>query len=550
MAFITQSGLITSTNDVFDRITGTSVNDTVVYSLATSSVNVSLSIVGTQNTGGSGFDELISIENITGSNFNDNFQGNSGNNVFNGGVGIDTVSYANATGSVIVSLTLPGSQFNVGSGSDTLISIENLIGSLFSDTITGNLSNNFLSGGSGNDTIFGTAGSDVIEGGVGTDTANYSALTNVVTLRALGVLSKGALGTDTLIGVESIIGSSLLGDTVDLSGASVAPATGTVANLTSGVVTVNGTAPLPLTFTVSQFENVIGSGFADTITGNISSNSLSGGGGNDTFFGSAGSDTINGGLANDTANYSALTNVVTLRALGVLSKGALGTDTLIGVESIIGSSLLGDTVDLSGASVAPATGTVANLTSGVVTVNGTAPLPLTFTVSQFENVIGSGFADTITGNISSNSLSGGGGNDTISGGNGADTITGGAGKDQLTGEAGIDVFVYSALADSLLSNFDIITDYSLGDILDRPGLALTTLNTSSGIASGSSAAQVGSFLNNFIFTSNTSLAFSAIGSSGTFIAFNDTIAGFNALTDSILWLPSYLVNSTNTVTIV
>ena len=105
MAFITQSGLITSTNDVFDRITGTSVNDTVVYSLATSSVNVSLSIVGTQNTGGSGFDELISIENITGSNFNDNFQGNSGNNVFNGGVGIDTVSYANATGSVIVSLT-------------------------------------------------------------------------------------------------------------------------------------------------------------------------------------------------------------------------------------------------------------------------------------------------------------------------------------------------------------------------------------------------------------------------------------------------------------
>ena len=82
MAFSTQSGLITSTNDVFDRITGTSVNDTVVYSLATSSVNVSLSIVGTQNTGGSGFDELISIENITGSNFNDNFQGNSVPNLF------------------------------------------------------------------------------------------------------------------------------------------------------------------------------------------------------------------------------------------------------------------------------------------------------------------------------------------------------------------------------------------------------------------------------------------------------------------------------------
>ena len=550
MAFITSSGLLSSTNDIFDRITGTSVNDTVVYSSATSSVNVSLSIVGTQNTGGSGFDELISIENITGSNFNDNFEGNAANNVFNGGTGIDTVTYGNATGSVVISLSLPGSQFNGGSGSDTLISIENLIGSMFSDTITGNLTNNFLSGGSGNDTFFGTAGSDVIEGGVGTDTANYNSLTNVVTLSAFGVLNKGGFGTDTLIGVESIVGSSLLGDTVNLSGASVAPATGTVANLTSGVVTVSGTTPLPLNFTVSQFENVIGSGFADTITGNISNNSLSGGGGNDIFFGSAGNDTINGGLANDTANYNSLTTVVTLSAFGVLNKGGFGTDTLIGVESIVGSSLLGDTVNLSGASVAPATGTVANLTSGVVTVSGTTPLPLNFTVSQFENVIGSGFADTITGNISNNSLSGGGGNDTISGGNGADTITGGAGKDQLTGDDGNDRFIFSNLADSLLANFDIITDYSLGDILDRPGLAGTTLNSSSGIASGSTAAQVGSFLNSFIFTSNTSLAFSAIGSSGTFIAFNDTIAGFNALTDSILWLPSYLVNSTNTVTIV
>jgi Ca2+-binding RTX toxin-like protein len=273
MAFITQSGLISSTNDVFDRITGTSSNDTVVYSSAISSVNISLTIVGTQNTGGSGFDELISIENITGSNFNDNFQGNSGNNVFSGGAGIDTVTYASATGSVNISLLLLGSQFNGGSGSDTLISIENLIGSLFPDTITGNLSNNFLSGGSGNDTIFGTAGFDVIEGGVGTDSANYNTLTNVVTLGALGVLNKGTLGSDTLIGVESIIGSSLLGDTEDLSGASAAPATGTAANLTSGLVTVNGTAPLPLTFTVSQFENVIGSGFADTITGNTSNNS-------------------------------------------------------------------------------------------------------------------------------------------------------------------------------------------------------------------------------------------------------------------------------------
>ena len=295
--------------------------------------------------------------------------------------------------------------------------------------------------GNSNDLIFGGAGNDTINGGVGLDVVDYSALGATVSLGAFGVVNKGTLGTDSLIAVESIIGSSLLGDTVDHSGASVAPATGTITNLTTGAVTVNGTAsPLPLTFTVSQFENVTGSGFADTITGNSANNSLSGGAGNDTFFGTAGTDTINGGLGTDTANYSALTNVVTLGAFGVVKKGTLGTDSLIAVESIIGSSLLGDTVDHSGATVAPATGTITNLTTGAVTVNGTAsPLPLTFTVSQFENVIGSGFADTITGNDANNSLSGGTGNDTISGLSGNDTLLGGGGDDFLDGGLGVDL---------------------------------------------------------------------------------------------------------------
>jgi Ca2+-binding RTX toxin-like protein len=140
----------------------------------------------------------------------------------------------------------------------------------------------------------------------------------------------------------------------------------------------------------------------------------------------------------------------------VLNKGALGTDTLIAVESIVGSSLLGDTVDHSGASVAPATGTVTNLTTGVVTVNGTAaPLPLTFTVSQFENVIGSSFADTITGNSTNNSLNGGAGNDSLDGGAGNDILIGGAGNDTLTGGAGADKFRFNFLSEKV----DTIQDF-------------------------------------------------------------------------------------------
>ena len=42
-------------------------------------------------------DPLTNIENLTGSNFDDTLEGNAGNNSLVGGVGIDTVSYANAT---------------------------------------------------------------------------------------------------------------------------------------------------------------------------------------------------------------------------------------------------------------------------------------------------------------------------------------------------------------------------------------------------------------------------------------------------------------------
>jgi serralysin len=354
-----------------------------------------------------------------------------------------------------------------------------------------------ITAGGGDDFISGGAGDDTIDGGDGIDTVAYSTAPAAVSVNlALGT-ARGGAGSDVLRFIE----------------------------------------------------NVIGSNFADSITGNKANNALSGRTGNDTFFGSTGNDTIDGGAGRDTANYSSLGQVVTLGALGSLKKGTAGTDTLIGIETIVGSTRIGDTVDLSGASAAPATGTVTNLTTGVVVVNGTAPLPLTFSVSQFENVIGSGFADSITGNKANNSLSGGLGNDTIDGGVGADTITGGGGADQLTGSLGKDVFVYTALTDSLLSNFDIITDYSVGDVLDRPGTG-ATLNSSVGIASGLTAANLTSFLNSFIFTANASRAFTAVGSTGTFIAFNDATAGFNASSDSILWLPTYSISATSKVRIV
>ena len=404
--------------DILDGGAGTDVADYGALGTV-----VTLGAFGALNKGALGSDKLISIETVIGSSLLGDTVNHSGA-VSGGGVTVTGTTTNLTTGVVTVN----------GSGAPLPLTFnvkqfENVIGSNFNDSITGNASANSLNGGLGDDSLFGTAGNDTLNGGAGSDTANYNALGTTVTLGAFGVLNKGALGIDKLIGVETVVGSSLLGDTVDHSGAvsgGGVTVTGTTTNLTTGVVTVNGSgAPLPLTFNVLQFENVIGSNFNDSITGNASANSLNGGLGNDTLFGSAGNDTLNGGAGSDTASYNTLSTTVTLGAFGVLKKGALGIDKLIGVETVIGSSLLGDTVDHSGAvsgGGVTVTGTTTNLTTGVVTVNGSgAPLPLTFKVLQFENVIGSNFNDSITGNAADNILNGGLGADTLAGGLGNDT---------------------------------------------------------------------------------------------------------------------------------
>lgn len=396
-----------STLDPNDRIDGAGDSDTVSYNspnAANGSVVINLSIAGPQNTGGSGVDELISIENIIGSSFADRIMGNTGANVIDGGSGsandyldgaggMDTVSYASAGAGVTVSLAIAGLQNTFGAGTDTLLNFENLSGSKFADVLSGNAGSNVISGGDGGDVIKGSAGTDRLDGGNRVDTADYSALGVTVVLGAFGMLSKGPLGTDTLVGIERIVGSSLAGDRVDLSGA-VAPATGTFTNLAAGVVTISGGgAPLPLTFSISQFENVTGSGFADSIIGDAGANTLSGLAGDDTVNGGLGNDVLDGGTGIDTASYEGT-------AAGVAVSLALQG----GVQNTVsaGSDLL----------------------------------------TGFENLIGSSFNDTLSGNALANRIQGGGGGDLLVGG------------------AGVDRFVYRAVTESGPALSDRITDFA------------------------------------------------------------------------------------------
>jgi Ca2+-binding RTX toxin-like protein len=517
-----------ATNTVTNLAAGTLSINTNTGVLIVNGAPLSFNISQFETVRGSNLPDAITgdavANNLSGAGGNDTLAGGLGNDTLNGGDGIDTASYADAAGSVNVSLTT-GLALGAA-GLDTLSAIENIIAGSFADTLTGNAVANNLSGGTGNDTFFGTAGNDTLDGGAGTDdTANYSSFTTPVTLSAQGVLNKGTtLGTDSLNSIERIIASGAAGDSIDLSGAS-APATNTVTNLAAGTVSINTNTGVliingvPLSFNISQFETVLGSNLPDTITGDAAANNLSGAGGNDTLTGGLGNDTLNGGDGIDTASYADATGSVSVALNKGGSSGAAGNDSL----------------------------------------------------SNIENVIGSNFDDNLNGNDLANQLTGGAGNDNINGKQGNDVITGGGGKDTLLGgkdssldlfvfrplaeplastETSSDTFVYNSLSDSLLAFFDVIGDFTANDFLKRPSGAATTLNSSNGTAFGLTAPQIGAILNNFSFAANSARAFTAVGFSGTFVAFNDNVAGFSEFTDSIIHLPSFNIGPTNTISIV
>lgn len=95
--------------------------------------------------------------------------GHAGVDTLNGGFGRDTADYSDSASAVTVKLK-SGRATNDGDGaSDSLISIEDLTGSAFNDFLTGDDSANRLTGGDGRDTLTGLGGDDILTGGGGDD---------------------------------------------------------------------------------------------------------------------------------------------------------------------------------------------------------------------------------------------------------------------------------------------------------------------------------------------------------------------------------------------
>lgn len=174
-------------------------------------------------TGSTGDDLVYSFagnDTLNGGGGNDFLEGGAGNDALNGGIGIDTAGYSTATAGVTVNLSLTAIQVTGGAGSDTLLGIENLLGSKFNDTLRGDANANNLDGGLGNDILVGGAGDDILNGNTGADWAYYNSSTARVNvnLNLTAAQATGGGGSDTLISIENLLGSNfhdrLTGNTV------------------------------------------------------------------------------------------------------------------------------------------------------------------------------------------------------------------------------------------------------------------------------------------------------------------------------------------------
>lgn len=163
--------------------------------------------------GGDGDDYLNAgkeTDALDGGVGNDTLIGALGNDLLDGGDGLDTADYSASIDGVTVNLLVTAAQqVSEATGLDTLLRIENLVGSAFDDNLTGTSSQNALLGGLGNDTLSGDAGADSLDGADGND--SLSGGMNADTL--LGGIGDdwlgGGQGTDSLAGgdgVDTLIG--------------------------------------------------------------------------------------------------------------------------------------------------------------------------------------------------------------------------------------------------------------------------------------------------------------------------------------------------------
>ena len=329
--------------------------------------------------------------------------------------------------------------FTYGTRKNDTIDAQYLLGDMIDglegdDTITGLSGNDTLLGGRGRDTIFGLDGNDLLDGGASNDKLYGGAGDDLIRP------DSGAIGNDLVDGGDGI-------DTVDYSVS--AAASGVTVDLRKIVLQDTKGAGKEI---ILNIENINGTNFVDTLTGNDTRNVLVGGNGGDTIYALDGHDQIDGGAGNDKL-YGGLGN-----DLLIPDTGTIGNDSIDGGDGI-------DTINYQRQGLI--SGVTVDLSLITSQNTGGAGIDLILNVEQVQGsdlndtIIGSNLDNWLNGNMGSDIINGGDGNDAIFsgagdllgdslyGGNGDDKIRGGTGNDVLDGGAGADLLRPNRGADSL-----------------------------------------------------------------------------------------------------
>jgi Ca2+-binding RTX toxin-like protein len=399
-----------------DGLVGTNGDDTI-ESLGGNDVIVGLA--GNDSLdGGDGHDILRGQggdDTLTGGTGDDFLVGGPGNDLLDGGDGQDRAGYASgATAGVHVDLNLQGVAQDTGQGVDTLVNIEHVSGTTFGDTLIGDAGDNWIWGQGGNDSLAAGAGNDLVQLG-------WTASDDTV---------DGGSGIDTL---------SFDGNGSDTAGVHASLALqGAAQDTGRGLVTATG------------FENLSGSQFADTLTGDANDNLLAGAGGDDSLSGGAGNDVLygDGQVTADTHGTGGSGPIVTLADAADFNGVAPGNDTLdggAGDDTLQGGQ--GDDVLIGGSGNNLLDGGAGSDTADYSTASAAITLfghqvdhgDGTDTLSGIERVVGSAFDDNMVGGPGNDDLEGGAGHDSLRGHAGDDTLIGGTGDDFLVPGQGNDL---------------------------------------------------------------------------------------------------------------
>ena len=446
-----------------DTLDGGEDDDTATYAGAAEGVTVNLA--SGSGRGDAAGDRFTNIEKYVGSAHDDTFISGSDADDMDGGMGVDTVSYERSSGGVEVDLGETGVQTtstdydnsdNYARG-DTLANFENATGSGHDDFLVGSSGNNILKGGNGEDNLDGDGGEDTLEGGRGDDrlTGGNDNVTDIFKFSSGDGNDEinNFIINDDKIDLTAFTSITSLDDVLDITSTSGSDTTIDLPG--SGEVRLININKDNLTADNFIFysRSITGTDGNNTLNGDSNPNTIRGGKGNDRLFGRDGNDVLYGGDGDD--QLTGGNGADTLH-------GGRGSDTFFITyeenieDTVYGEGDLdedGDTND-EGTNVDPTS--VDTISYKDWTRDGSTGVTITLgsnSIFGIENIIGSRLEDDLTGDDGDNVIEGGAEGDELRGGGGNDTVS------YRSSNAGVTVNLESEDAEGGHAAGDTITNF-------------------------------------------------------------------------------------------